>query len=163
MKGLTRAVVFGLAIFLFATLAPLCHADESLQLKGDLIFSSNPTDLGLVQLIGAGTASHLGKWTCFGECFFEEGDAPGAIAGTGVIVFAAADDDVLVGFAHWLISADGSVSVTLHWILSASFSDGSTVFSTGRFLDPPFPGTIADGQGVAVTEGSVATLRIATR
>src|SRR5262249_47823741 len=48
-----------------------------------------------------GTASHLGRFTAFGEVEFVPGEEEGTLVGEGAVVFQAADGDRLVGVVSW--------------------------------------------------------------
>ncbi len=84
----------------------------------------------------AGTASHLGKFTAEGEVDFTP-NADGTLTGTGVVVFTAANGDLIVGQVEWEAeeAVDGCRNSAIHfkWADSVQFSDGTVVQSTGRF------------------------------
>lgn len=84
-----------------------------------------------------GTASHLGRFTAYGEVEFLRGEKEGSLFGNGVVVFEAANGDQLVGDVTWDVdpAADGFSSSTIHfsWRDSVEFDDGTVVASTGRF------------------------------
>ena len=94
----------------------------------------------------AGTASHLGKFTAYGEVEFVPGEEEGSLEGDGVVVFTAANGDLLVGVVSWDVDASGAEPRTSHihfsWRDSVEFSDGSIVFSTGRFEHDRPPGLV---------------------
>jgi len=94
----------------------------------------------------AGTASHLGKFVARGEVVFTPGQAPGSLVGDGVVVFTAADGDLLVGVVTWDASqeADGLRAGGIHfsWRDSVTFSDGTVVTSTGHFTKDRPPGLV---------------------
>jgi hypothetical protein len=86
----------------------------------------------------AGTSSHLGKFTAYGEVEFVPGDN-GMLVGTGVAVFTAADGSLLVGHVQWDAeeAVDGCRTSAVHfsWADSVEFSDGTVVESSGRFAE----------------------------
>jgi len=94
----------------------------------------------------AGTASHLGRFAAYGEVEFLPGDEEGSLDGDGVVVFEAANGDLLVGVVTWTVEAKGDAFRTSHvhfsWRDSVEFSDGSIVDSTGRFIDDRPPGLV---------------------
>jgi hypothetical protein len=77
----------------------------------------------------AGTASHLGKFTAYGEIDL----VIGADVAEGVVVFEAANGDLLVGLTTWNSGAGDTASIHFSWRDSVRFSDGTVVHSTGRF------------------------------
>jgi hypothetical protein len=92
-----------------------------------------------------GTASHLGQFTAYGEVDFVPGEEEGSLVGEGVVVFEAADSDLLVGVVEWQAGPeadDGSRSNSIHfsWRDSVELSDGTVFKSTGRFVDDRPPG-----------------------
>ena len=84
----------------------------------------------------AGTSSHLGKFTSYGEVQFAPAEN-GMLTGTGVAVFTAADGSLLVGHVEWVAeeAVDGCRTSAVHfkWADSVEFSDGTVVESSGRF------------------------------
>ena len=84
-----------------------------------------------------GTASHLGKYQAVGEVDFIAA-ADGTLVGAGVVVFKAANGDLLVGDVTWNVDPadeDGlsASSIKFHWADSITLSDGTIVSSSGRF------------------------------
>ncbi len=94
-----------------------------------------------------GIASHLGKFTAYGEVEFLPGEEEGSLLGTGVVVFEAANGDLLVGVVTWEIDpeVDGVAAVHVHfsWRDEVELSDGTIVSNTGRFVDDRPPGAAA--------------------
>ena len=94
----------------------------------------------------AGTASHLGKFTAHGEVDFVPGEEEGTLVGNGVVVFTAANGDLLVGNVTWEagIEDDGLRTSHIHfsWADSVEFGDGTVVENTGRFVDDRPPGLV---------------------
>jgi hypothetical protein len=93
-----------------------------------------------------GTASHLGKFTAYGEVDFVPGEEEGTLDGDGVVVFTAANGDLLVGVVTWDVGPDedGFRTSSLHfsWKDEVEFSDGTVVKNTGRFVDSRPPGLV---------------------
>ena len=93
-----------------------------------------------------GTGSHLGRYSCYGEVLFLPGEEAGSLVGEGVAVFKAANGDLLVGIATWEVGpeVDGVRSSRIHfsWRDSVTFSDGTIVANTGRFVDDRPPGLV---------------------
>ena len=79
-----------------------------------------------------GTASHLGRFTAYGEVDLTTDDN----VAEGVVVFQAASGDLLVGVTTWELAPDGSAQLHFSWRDSVQFSDGTIVSSTGHFADP---------------------------
>jgi hypothetical protein len=89
-----------------------------------------------------GIASHLGKFTAYGEADFVPGEEEGTLLGDGIVVFEAANGDLLVGVTMWQLHADGIGHIHFSWRDSVQFSDGTTVSNTGRFVDDRPPGAL---------------------
>jgi len=87
---------------------------------------------GPAPFVLSGTASHLGRYECYGEVEFLPGEA--------------ANGDLLVGVVTWEVDADGDEFRTSHihfsWRDSVEFSDGTVVPSTGRFVHDRPPGLV---------------------
>ena len=81
-----------------------------------------------------GTASHLGRFTSVGEVTLLPIDNSGAMLGSGVVVFRAANGDRLVGTTEWVVSGAGVSEMSFHWRDSVQFSDGKPATNTGRFV-----------------------------
>jgi hypothetical protein len=94
----------------------------------------------------AGTASHLGQFTARGEVHFLPVGQNGALVGAGVVVFEAANGDLLVGATTWDVGpelgAERSTKLHFSWRDSVTFSDGTTVVNTGRFATSRPPGLV---------------------
>src|SRR5579864_526799 len=91
----------------------------------------------------SGTASHLGRYRCYGEIEFHPGATQGSMDGVGVAVFVAANGDLLVGVATCELDADGTGQMRFSWRDSVEFSDGTIVSSTGRFATSRPPGAVS--------------------
>ena len=93
-----------------------------------------------------GTASHLGRYEAYGEVDFVPGEEEGSLVGEGVVVFEAANGDLLVGVVEWDVEpGDGEFKPSaLHfsWRDAVEFGDGTVVASTGRFVNDRPPGLV---------------------
>jgi hypothetical protein len=121
--------------------APPAYAQSAVKLKnweGTIDFSAEgPSSFTL-----HGTASHLGRFTAYGEVELPPGDEEGSLAGDGVVVFEAANGDLLVGITRWQVGADQIGGLHFSWRDSVAFSDGTIVSSTGRFAGSRPPGLV---------------------
>jgi hypothetical protein len=134
MKPLSaRFVPVALALVAVAAVPPSAPADQPLGTLHVRSFSLDPDEDGFAVLRLAGTAEGLGNCACYGEIEF--GEVGGTFEGTGVVAFTAADGDLLVGVIAADIDEDGVISAEVHWRDAVTFSDGTTVASTGRFLE----------------------------
>jgi hypothetical protein len=110
--------------------------------KGMIDFSTE----GVSPFVLSGTASHLGRFTCYGEVEFLPGEDEGSLEGDGVAAFKAANGDLLVGVVTWDAGEEvgGLRAGRIHfsWRDFVEFSDGTVVFSTGRFADSRPPGLV---------------------
>lgn len=112
----------------------------------------------------SGIASHLGKFTAVGEIQFEEGEEEGSLVGEGVVVFKAANGDLLVGNVTWNVGpADGDArdsDLHFRWAESVEFSDSTTVTNTGRFTGNRPPGlvVVADSKTTTSSEPNIIIL-----
>jgi hypothetical protein len=118
-----------LAVAIMQTQTANAQPVVKLRGAGTLVFS----DAGPAEFVLGGNASHLGKYTCFGEVDFIAGEEEGSLIGTGVAVFEAANGDLLVGVVFWELDATGIGTVSFPWRDSVTFSNGATFESTGRF------------------------------
>jgi len=120
------------------------YAESAVKLQkwaGAIDFSTEEPSLFVLD----GTASHLGKFTANGEVEFSPGEEEGTLVGEGVVVFKAANGDLLVGNVDWEVSAGGDFRTShIHfsWSDSVEFSDGTVVENTGRFVDDRPPGLV---------------------
>lgn len=145
IRGMQRSVT--LAVFLvFSQIFPpslLGEAPVKLQKFAGTI---DLTAAGAKPFTLEGEASHLGKFTSYGEVVFTPGSSPGTLVGQGVTVFKAANGDLLVGTVTWDVSAvDGeqrTTSMHFKWSDAVTFSDGTTVTNTGRFVNDRPPGLV---------------------
>jgi hypothetical protein len=94
----------------------------------------------------SGVASHLGNFTGVGEVMLLPGVEPGSQIGSGVAVLTAVNGDQLVGVVTWEAGAEQNGtregSVRFAWRDSVTFSDGTVVSNTGRFVENRPPGLI---------------------
>jgi len=109
--------------------------------RGAIDFSTDPSPFVL-----SGQASHLGRFTAYGEVAFVPGEEDGSLIGDGVVVFEAANGDLLVGVVTWKVAAPANdlatSSIHFSWRDSVEFSDGTFVSNTGRFVDDRPPGLV---------------------
>ncbi|RIK75190.1 MAG: hypothetical protein DCC68_21615 [Planctomycetota bacterium] len=89
-----------------------------------------------------GVASHLGRFTARGEVTLVPGDEEGTFVGQGVVVFEAANGDLLVGTTTWDVDGDQVGRMHFAWQDAVQFSDGTVVANTGRFVDDRPPGLV---------------------
>lgn len=89
---------------------------------------------GITTFALGGQASHLGQFTAYGEAELDPA-ADGSLAVDGVVVFKAANGDLIVGVVTIEAGADGVGPMHFSWRDSVEFSDGTIVSSTGRFAD----------------------------
>jgi hypothetical protein len=100
-------------------------------------------DGGFATLRMMGTAEQLGKCSCYGELKFVPGEDEGTFDGLGVVVFTAANGDRLVGvIAMKIDDMDDTFSAEMHWRDSVTLRDGTTVASSGRFVEQRPPGLL---------------------
>jgi hypothetical protein len=142
MKPLpTKFGPVALVLLSLAASPPLAVADQPL---GTMKVKSLAIELGengFADLRMTGTAEELGDCTGSGEIAFAPGADEGTLDGTGVVAFRAANGDTLVGvIAASLDTVGGTVDFVVHWRDAVTFSDGTTVTSTGRFVDHRPPG-----------------------
>jgi hypothetical protein len=140
---LTATLLIGL--FLVGTFPRVVIGKSPVKLQNFLgavdILAAGPTPFTI-----DGTASHLGQFTARGEVEFNPGEVPGTLEGIGVVVFEAANGDLLVGNVTWLVAGEGDEFRTSHihfsWSDSVEFSDEEVVSNTGRFIDDRPPGLV---------------------
>jgi hypothetical protein len=110
--------------------------------QGVVDFSTTPPTLTM-----EGIASHLGRFTGKGQVAFAPGEQPGTMVGSGPVVLQAANGDLLVGNMTWIMSApdaDNKRATSIHfrWSDFVTFSDGTVVSNTGRFVSKRPPGLV---------------------
>jgi hypothetical protein len=110
--------------------------------SGEIDFSTEKTSVFSLE----GTASHLGAFTAQGEVDFVPGEDEGTYLGLGVVVFKAANGDLLVGNVLWEVDVDdeglGDSEIHFTWADSVKLHDGTVVENTGRFVDDRPPGLV---------------------
>jgi hypothetical protein len=133
-----------LAAFFTSAITPAMGQSPIKLKKWEGSIDFNPD--GTSSFVLEGTASHLGRYSAYGEVEFLPGDQEGSLAGEGVVVFEAADGDLLVGVVSWDVDAEGDEFRTSHihfsWRDAVEFSDGTIVPSTGRFVESRPPGLV---------------------
>jgi hypothetical protein len=148
MKRLTSPSPLKVALLAVMTLVgttPRPVAAESPVKMKDFIGTIDVTAGGITPFTLSGTASHLGEFTAYGEVEFVPGEESGALEGIGVVVFEAADGDLLVGNVAWEVDAgDDFRTSRIHfsWRDFVQFDDGTVVANTGRFVDDRPPGLV---------------------
>jgi hypothetical protein len=126
--------VAGLALLSLQSVSALGQSGIKINGEGTLLdVPGGPSTFTL-----AGTASHLGLYTCYGEITFAPAQEDGSKDGVGA--FTAANGDILVGVVDMHIAADGSIGIHFSWRDSVEFIDGRVICSTGRFEDKRPPG-----------------------
>ena len=149
MKGLMvapRKIVAIVLVFALATGAASPAAAQSAVKMRRFTGSVDVSASGPTPLLLEGTASHLGQFTARGEVEFTPTGLNGMLRGTGVIVFEAANGDLLVGTVNWDVGSEvgGERASELHfaWQEAVTFSNGTTVANTGRFVTSRPPGLV---------------------
>jgi hypothetical protein len=145
LAGRNKVTMVVVAAFFFATSAgPALAAKSAVKMKnfeGTIdVDAEGPAAFTL-----DGTASHLGRFTADGEVEFRPGTQAGSLVGEGVVVFEAANGDLLVGNVTWDVPAGGEFrtsAIRFVWADSVEFSDGTVVFNTGRFVTDRPPGLV---------------------
>src|SRR5262245_37714970 len=120
------------------------YAEAPVKMK-NFLGAIDVTAEGVTPFTLSGTASHLGDFTAYGEVAFVPGEERSSLVGTGVVVFEAANGDLLVGNVAWEVAAGDEFRASrIHfsWRDSVQFDDGTVVFNTGRFVDDRPPGLV---------------------
>jgi hypothetical protein len=144
LRPTTMKIALLCALVLFGTSPRLLDAKSPVKMKN----FSGAIDLeaeGIKPFTLEGNASHLGKFKAQGEVAFIPGPAPGSMLGDGVVVFQAANGDLLVGNVTWEVAAGGDLRTSrIHfvWADSVEFDDGTVVKNTGRFVEDRPPGLV---------------------
>ena len=133
------------ALLSVSLVASPAYAKSPVKLKnweGTIDFSAD----GISSFTMEGVASHLGRFTAVGEVEFVPGGEEGTSVGEGVVVFEAANGDLLAGVVSWEVdaAAGGLSASAIHfsWRDFVEFSDGTVVESTGRFVKDRPPGLV---------------------
>src|SRR5262245_4133907 len=145
-RMIRRQRVALVALLVFSLGLPrVAFAESPIKLKkwtGTIDFSTD----GITPFTLSGTASHLGRFDAYGEVEFVPGLVEGSLVGDGVVVFEAANGDLLVGVVTWNVDPGGgdflTSSIAFHWRDSVEFSDGTIVDSTGHFAEGRPPGLV---------------------
>jgi hypothetical protein len=140
-----RKIALVVTLIFTQVLAPIAFAKSPVKMK-NLIGSIDIAEENPVPFTLAGTASHLGKFTAAGEVEFAPGEEEGSLVGVGVVVFEAANGDLLVGNVTWdvdpVVNDFSTSAIHFIWADSVEFSNGDVVFNTGRFVDDRPPGLV---------------------
>src|SRR5262245_57813774 len=148
MKRLTSPsrlkVVLLTLLTLFGTTPRVVYAESPVKMK-NFVGTIDLTTGGATPFTLRGTASHLGRFNAYGEVEFVPGEEEGSLVGVGVVVFEAANGDLLVGKVTWAVEAGDNLrttSIHFSWSDYVEFDDGTVVFNTGRFVDDRPPGLV---------------------
>jgi len=130
-----KFTLVALSLLAQAACPPCSAADQPLgkiKVKSiTLTFSDD--DFAVLRL--SGTAADLGNCVCDGEIVFVPSAEEGTLDGMGVVAFRAANGDLLVGvIAAKVDTVDRTFDAEIRWRDAVTFSDGTTVESTGRFV-----------------------------
>src|SRR5262245_22862735 len=131
-----KSTVLALVTLLGTTPNPV-RAESPIKLN-NFIGEIDLTAGGVTPFTLTGTASHLGRFTAYGEVVFVPGEEPGSLEGQGVVVFEAANGDLLVGNVSWQVAAGNEFRdsrIYFAWRDSVQFSDETVVSSTGGFVE----------------------------
>jgi hypothetical protein len=123
-------------------------------LKGDLegILILAPDGSGFARFEGHGNLTRMGRVAVYAEFLLDGAAAPGSFTGAGIAAITAANGDVLTASVVWLESGD----LEFRWPGEVTFSDGTTVRSSGRFVELPFAGL----RGFVLVSGESAKIRM---
>jgi hypothetical protein len=97
---------------------------------------------GITTFTLEGTASRLGDFKAYGEVDLVPGEEDGSLVGQGVVVFEAANGDLLVGITTWDVGSDTVGGMHFSWRDSVTLADGTVVSSDGRFAHDRPPGLV---------------------
>ena len=107
-----------------------------------------------------GNASHLGKYTCYGEVTFGPGTEAGTLEGVGVAVINAANGDLIVGVVHWQVDQGGNGTIGFSWRDFVIFSDDTVELSTGRFIDSRPAGAVSKSKFISDGTSNIIAILI---
>ena len=141
--GPVKTVLLSLAILL-GTTPPCARAESPVKMK-NFLGTIDLTAGGATPFAIVGTASHLGLCKAYGEVTFFPGEEPGSLVGSGVVVFEAANGDLLVGVVAWEVAAGDDLRESrmhVSWRDSVQFNDETVVSNTGSFVDDRPPGLV---------------------
>jgi hypothetical protein len=134
-----RKLAAAVLLTIFGAVSVAAFGQAAVKLSGSGTLTYVPGGISTMTL--AGTASHLGLYTCYAELIVDEG-TDGSLTGIGVADFKAANGDHLVGIVEFQQDAAGEGSLHFSWQDEVSFSNG-TVRSSGRFVKFRPPGVRA--------------------
>jgi hypothetical protein len=144
LSSLRRLTGMVLALLALAAFPPFAAADQPLGKVKVKCATLTFDDDGLAVLHMTGTAGELGNCACYGEIVVVPGAEERTFDGMGVVAFSAANGDLLVGvIAAHIDMVDRTLHAEIHWRDAVTFSDGTTVESSGRFVDNLPPGKVA--------------------
>jgi hypothetical protein len=89
-----------------------------------------------------GTAPGMGKFVCYGEIVLQPDEQGSSLVGVGIAAFTAANGDYVTAYVECQVSEDGVAELLVHWRDAVTFSDGTEVATTGRFVKKRPPGPI---------------------
>lgn len=146
IRRLRQSIVLTMVLCFFQVFPPALLAESPVKMKkftGRIdINAPGP----VIPFTLEGQASHLGKFTSVGEVVFTPGQQTGTLVGQGVVVLTAASGDLLVGNVTWTVdAAQGDTrtsSIHFGWRDSVTFSDGTVISNTGRFVTDRPPGLV---------------------
>jgi hypothetical protein len=116
------------------------HAGNGPVLKGDLPGDLTFDEDGFATFAGIGHLTLMGRVVVYGEIQFSFDEDTGGVLGIGVMAIEAASGEFLVSNVSWEIDADGNGDLEFRWPGEIVFADGTTVASSGRFVELPFGG-----------------------
>ena len=123
-----------LATIACAMLTPFAAGDQPLGELKVKSFSLSFGEDGFAVLRMTGTAPDLGNCACCGELVFAPGEDEDTLDGLGVVVFTAANGDILVGvIAAQIDTIDQTFAAQVRWRDSVTVRNGATIASSGRF------------------------------
>lgn len=129
--------------------AATVRAESPVKLRKSIIMCD--PSLPLSPLTIEGNASHLGKFTAEGEISFRPSETENLLIGEGVVVFTAANGDLIVGVITLeiapFVNNEADVHIHIAWRDFVKFADGSVVPNTGRFVRSRPPGVSTRGTG----------------
>jgi hypothetical protein len=133
------------AVTLCGTMPRTAFAESPVQLQ-KFVGALDVHAIAPMPFVLSGEASHLGKFTAYGEVEFIPGPQPGTRVGQGVAIFQAANGDLLVGVVSWeidpAVNGLATSGIRFSWRDSVTFDDGTVVTNTGRFVNSRPPGLV---------------------
>ena len=101
-----KVVALVILLMCFKVLPSAAFAKSAVKLQ-KMIGDVDITTEGTAPFSLKGTASHLGRFTAYGEVDFFPGAEADTLVGEGVVVFEAANGDLLVGASIWEVRGNG--------------------------------------------------------